>query len=36
MSSNWLEQSRSILESIEVLDKVVIDLMFEKLENPKE
>ena len=36
MSSNWLEQSRSILESIELIDKVMIELMFEKNENPRE
>jgi hypothetical protein len=36
MSSNWLEQSRSVLEAVEVMDRVMIELMFEKADNPKE
>ncbi|KAL4436431.1 hypothetical protein ABPG74_002997 [Tetrahymena malaccensis] len=36
MSANWLEQTRSVLENIELLDQTVLDFMFDKLENPKD
>jgi hypothetical protein len=36
MSSNWLEVSRSTLESVEVIEKSIVTLLFEKFDNPKE
>jgi len=36
MSSTWLEQTRSCLESLELLDKVITHELFAKQDTPKD
>lgn len=36
MNSSWLEQTRFALEGTEALQRAIVKLMFQKLENPKE